>query len=67
MVTVDASKANYHNLDSDVRDRLHRIRVEADKLAAEQARPGSAGHAGGAHGAGNGAHGAAQDSQAGGL
>ncbi|MFG3203337.1 hypothetical protein [Streptomyces sp. NPDC048192] len=68
MVSVDASKTNYHNLDSDVRDRLDRIRVEADKLTAEQAPPGAAGHpGGGAHGAGNRAHGAGQDSQTGGL
>jgi hypothetical protein len=68
MVSVDASKTNYHNLDSDVRDRLNRIRVEADKLTAEQARPGAAGHpGGGAHGAGDIGHGVGQDSQAGGL
>ncbi|MEU7408811.1 hypothetical protein AB0B40_05690 [Streptomyces sp. NPDC042638] len=66
MVTVDASKTNYHNLDDDVRDRLHRIRVEVNKLTADQARP--EGHAdGGAGGSGQSGHGAAPDSQAGGL
>jgi hypothetical protein len=68
MVTVDASKTNYHNLDDDVRDRLHRIRVEANKLVVDQSRTGAEGHAGGgAGGAGNSGHGAAPDSQAGGL
>ncbi|MFI1365749.1 hypothetical protein [Streptomyces griseochromogenes] len=68
MVTVDASKTNYHNLEDDVRDRLHRIRVEADKLAVDQARPGTEGHAnGGADGAGHSGHGPTPDSQTGGL
>ncbi|WP_250405583.1 hypothetical protein [Streptomyces cellostaticus] len=68
MVTVDASKADYRNLDDGVRDRLHRIRVEADKLAVDQARPGAEGHAGGgADGAGSSEHGATSDSQAGDL
>lgn len=68
MVTVDASKTNYHNLDDDVRDRLHRIRVEANKLTVDQARPGTEGHAdGGADGAGHSGHGATPDSQVGGL
>ncbi|MBJ7002721.1 hypothetical protein ACFYOR_34395 [Streptomyces griseofuscus] len=68
MVTVDASKTNYHNLDDDVRDRLHRIRVEANKLAVDQARPGTQGHGDGrAGGSGQSGHGATPDSQAGGL
>ncbi|MYW16778.1 hypothetical protein [Streptomyces sp. SID161] len=68
MVTVDASKTNYHNLDDDVRDRLHRIRVEVNKLTADQARPETEGHCdGGACGSGQSGHGATQDSQAGGL
>ncbi|MES4892737.1 hypothetical protein [Streptomyces sp. NPDC096012] len=68
MVTVDASKSNYHNLDADVRDRLHRIRVEADKLAVDGAGPGSKGHAhGGADASGHGGHGSTSDSQTGGL
>ncbi|MFJ9818114.1 S8 family serine peptidase [Streptomyces sp. NPDC101151] len=58
MVTVDASKSNYHNLDADVRDRLHRLRVEADKLAADEARPEVKGHAhGGADVSGQDEHG----------
>ncbi|MFF8996301.1 hypothetical protein ACF09H_41590 [Streptomyces sp. NPDC014983] len=68
MVTVDASKSNYHNLDADVRDRLHRIRVEADKLAVNEARPEAMGHVGGGAGAsGHGRHGSTSDSQAGDL
>ncbi|WP_329526673.1 hypothetical protein [Streptomyces sp. NBC_01462] len=43
-VTVDASKSGYHNLDDDIRDRLSRIRVEADKLIADTARPGATAH-----------------------
>jgi hypothetical protein len=39
VVTVDASKAGYHDLDDDIRSRLSRIRVEADELRAHQ--PGS--------------------------
>ncbi|MEU0119920.1 hypothetical protein ABZ137_41295 [Streptomyces bobili] len=41
VVTVDASKANYRDLDDDIRERLARIRIEADELLAEQAGPGS--------------------------
>ncbi|MFJ5034487.1 hypothetical protein ACIQB5_42035 [Streptomyces sp. NPDC088560] len=68
MVTVDASKSNYHNLDADVRDRLHRIRVEADKLAVDEARPKAEGHAHvGAGASGHGGHGSTSDSQPGGL
>ncbi|MEV6838644.1 hypothetical protein AB0N17_29720 [Streptomyces sp. NPDC051133] len=68
MVTVDASKSNYHNLDADVRDRLHRIRVEADKLAVDDAQPGANGHGGGrADVPGHGRHGSTSDSQAGDL
>ncbi|MFS4094557.1 hypothetical protein [Streptomyces sp. AF1A] len=66
MVTVDASKSNYHNLDADVRERLHRIRVEADKLAVGQSRAGTKGHASEADRADSG-HGTASDAQAGGL
>ncbi|MEU9985463.1 hypothetical protein AB0E10_01420 [Streptomyces sp. NPDC048045] len=68
MVTVDASKSNYHNLDADIRDRLHRIRVEADKLAVHEARPEAKGHVGGeADTSGHGRHGSKSDSQAGDL
>ncbi|MBX7551151.1 hypothetical protein K1Y78_24680 [Streptomyces sp. tea 10] len=68
MVTVDASKSNYHNLDADVRDRLHRIRVEADKLAVNEARPEVKGHVvGGAGASSHGRHGSTSDSQAGDL
>ncbi|ARP69973.1 hypothetical protein LK07_09460 [Streptomyces pluripotens] len=67
MVTVDASRSNYHHLDADVRDRLHRIRVEADKLAVDEAGPGARGHGGGADESGRGGHGSTSDSQAGGL
>ncbi|BAC72289.1 putative secreted protein [Streptomyces avermitilis MA-4680 = NBRC 14893] len=41
VVTVDASKAGYHDLDDDVRDRLSRIRVEADELLADRPGPGA--------------------------
>ncbi|QIY99456.1 hypothetical protein HEP87_43035 [Streptomyces sp. S1D4-11] len=41
VVTVDASKAGYHDLDDDVRDRLSRIRTEADELLGDQAGSGS--------------------------
>ncbi|MES4887192.1 hypothetical protein [Streptomyces sp. NPDC096012] len=68
MVTVDASKSNYHDLDADVRDRLHRIRVEADKLAADEARPGAKGHVDArADASGHSRRGSTSDSQAGGL
>jgi hypothetical protein len=68
MVTVDASKSNYHHLDADVRDRLHRIRVEADRLGADETRPGAQGHVdGGPDAPGHGRHGSTSDSQAGGL
>ena len=68
MVKVDASKSNYHNLDADVRDRLHRIRVEADKLAVDEARPGVQRHGGGgADAPGHGRHGSTSDVQAGDL
>lgn len=68
MVTVDASKSNYHNLDDDIRDRLHRIRVESDKLAADEARlEGQRGAGGKADGPGQGGHGSASDEEAGGL
>ncbi|MFE2965809.1 hypothetical protein ACFXKC_19450 [Streptomyces sp. NPDC059340] len=40
VVTVDASKAGYHSLDEDIRDRLSRIRVESDKLLGDQAGHG---------------------------
>ncbi|SOD85880.1 hypothetical protein [Streptomyces sp. Ag109_G2-15] len=68
MVTVDASKSNYHDLDDGVRARLHRIRVEADKLAVDGARPGAEGHANsGVGGPSRGRHGSKSDSQAGDL
>ncbi|MET9035301.1 hypothetical protein OG981_43465 [Streptomyces mirabilis] len=41
VVTVDASKAGYRDLDDDVRDRLSRIRTEADELLGDQAGSGS--------------------------
>ncbi|MEU1532640.1 hypothetical protein [Streptomyces fagopyri] len=47
VVTVDASKSGYHNLDDDIRDRLSRIRVEADKLIANEAGPGATAHTSG--------------------
>ncbi|MGJ5751396.1 hypothetical protein FB563_4273 [Streptomyces puniciscabiei] len=68
MVTVEASKSNYHNLDADVRDRLHSIRVEADKLAVDETQPGVQGHVDGrANASGHGRHGSTSGSQAGGL
>ncbi|WP_327403134.1 hypothetical protein OG194_25570 [Streptomyces sp. NBC_01288] len=57
VVTVDASKSGYHNLDDDVRDRLSRIRVEADKLIADEAGPGARAHTSGA------SNGSARDQQ----
>jgi hypothetical protein len=48
VVTVDASKSGYHNLDDDIRDRLSRIRVEADKLIADEVGPGARAHTSGA-------------------
>jgi hypothetical protein len=48
VVTVDASKSGYHNLDDDIRDRLSRIRVEADKLIADEVGPGTRAHTSGA-------------------
>jgi hypothetical protein len=57
VVTVDASKSGYHNLDDDIRDRLSRIRIEADKLIADKARPGARGHTG------SGSNGSARDQQ----
>ncbi|MFI6404986.1 hypothetical protein [Streptomyces sp. NPDC050548] len=57
VVTVDASKSGYHNLDDDIRDRLSRIRVEADKLIADEAGPGTKAHTGGA------SNGSARDQQ----
>ncbi|GAA2348070.1 hypothetical protein OKJ48_20670 [Streptomyces kunmingensis] len=38
VVTVDASKTGYDNLDDDVRARLNRIRTEADALAPRGAK-----------------------------
>ncbi|SEC50909.1 hypothetical protein SAMN04490357_2174 [Streptomyces misionensis] len=68
MVTVDASKSNYHDLDDDVRDRLHRIRVEAEELAYDEARLGVDGHSNGkAEGPDRHRHGPTSDSQAGDL
>ncbi|MFK0023494.1 hypothetical protein [Streptomyces sp. NPDC090798] len=46
VVTVDASKSNYHNLDDHIRDRLSRIRIEADKLLVDKAGPGARAHTG---------------------
>ncbi|MET7679088.1 hypothetical protein [Streptomyces sp. NPDC005423] len=48
VVTVDASKSGYHNLDDDIRDRLNRIRVEADELISGEAAPGARAHTSGA-------------------
>ena len=69
VVTVDASKSGYHNLDDDVRDRLSRIRVEADKLLVDKAGPGGRAHTGsGSNGSARGQEGSQPaDEQAGGL
>ncbi|MEU6087794.1 hypothetical protein ABZ865_13420 [Streptomyces sp. NPDC047085] len=62
VVTVEASKRNYRGVDDDVRARLSRIRVEADRLTA---------HSGGlssARGASHGPQGSVpEDTEAGGL
>jgi hypothetical protein len=57
VVTVDASKSGYHNLDDDIRDRLSRIRVEADKLLVDNAGPAAKAHTG------NGSSGSDRDQQ----
>ncbi|MFE4820831.1 hypothetical protein ACFRFU_31165 [Streptomyces sp. NPDC056704] len=69
VVTVDASKSGYHNLDDDIRDRLNRIRVEADKLIADEAGPGVRAHtSGGSNGSVADQQGSQPaDEQAGGL
>ncbi|MEV6544473.1 hypothetical protein [Streptomyces sp. NPDC051665] len=69
VVTVDASKSGYHNLDDDIRDRLSRIRVEADKLIADKAGPGAEAHTGtGANGSDRDQQGSQPaDTEAGGL
>ncbi|MEU2743272.1 hypothetical protein ABZ656_50505 [Streptomyces sp. NPDC007095] len=46
VVTVDASKTGYHNLDDDIRGRLSRIRIEADKLVVDEAGQGAKAHTG---------------------
>lgn len=69
VVTVDASEIGYHNLDDDIRDRLSRIRIEADKLIADEARPGARAHTGnGSNESGRGQQGSpSTDAEAGGL
>ncbi|MFF7883382.1 hypothetical protein ACH40F_44985 [Streptomyces sp. NPDC020794] len=57
VVTVDASKSSYHNLDDHIRDRLSRIRIEADKLLVDKAGPGARAHTG------NGSNESGQDPQ----
>jgi hypothetical protein len=65
VVTVEASKRTYHGVDDDVRARLSRIRVEADKLTAHDAGESADG------GAGRAGHGRRNsqpaDAEAGGL
>ncbi|UDM03246.1 hypothetical protein [Streptomyces longhuiensis] len=68
VVTVDASKAGYGNLDDDIRARLSRIRTQADALVG----PGTKAAPGSDHGGSGGASGGepmpkATDSEAGGL
>ncbi|KUM94102.1 hypothetical protein AQI88_23370 [Streptomyces cellostaticus] len=41
VVTVDASKSGYDNLDADVRDRLSRIRIKADDLLRDHSGHGA--------------------------
>ncbi|MFJ1605293.1 hypothetical protein ACIOHS_18285 [Streptomyces sp. NPDC088253] len=69
VVTVDASKSGYHNLDDDVRVRLSRIRTEADKLLVDKAGPGAKAHTGnGSSGSGHAQQGSqSADAEAGGL
>ncbi|MFF2960548.1 hypothetical protein ACFVT1_16915 [Streptomyces sp. NPDC057963] len=57
VATVDASKSGYHNLDDDIRDRLRRIRVETDKLIADEMGPGARARTSG------GSNGSARDQQ----
>ncbi|MFJ9036115.1 hypothetical protein ACIRF8_05965 [Streptomyces sp. NPDC102406] len=68
VVTVDASKAGYDNLDDDVRARLSRIRTQADELVGPGAKSAAdSGHRGsGGASAGEPAP-KSTDSEAGGL